>query len=352
MPIKFRCNYCRQFLGISRNRAGGVVDCPTCGRTIRVPDLDGSLAPVPTPGLNAEDEHLARALAELGALAHVDVSALPVAEDLEEPDDEIPQPLPEPVPMEIPIPITPSVVSLDLPAIPSLQTAPTSQAQSDLLAELAAASPHEFPVSQPTVITPQISPKGLILVAFAPVISLLLGFGLGWWFSSLWRPANGESLAAVPVAAKEQTADVRGRISYQTEDGAIEPDIGATVLLLPDNWDAASRLGPAGLRPADAEADQHFVAAAITGMDGRLGLTDAQGEYQISLPHAGAYRILVISRLSARADEVAIADMDLANLQHYLQDPEVTIGQRSYLLKSVEVRDGHATVWDHQFSQP
>ena len=69
MPIKFRCSYCRQFLGISRNRAGEVFDCPTCGRTIRVPSLDGTVAPVPAPELNAADAHLARALDELAALA-------------------------------------------------------------------------------------------------------------------------------------------------------------------------------------------------------------------------------------------------------------------------------------------
>ena len=72
MPIKFRCNYCRQFLGISRAQAGGIVDCPTCGRSIRVPQLDGSLQPLPEPELNLQDAQLARALEELARLGSSD----------------------------------------------------------------------------------------------------------------------------------------------------------------------------------------------------------------------------------------------------------------------------------------
>ena len=103
MPIKFRCNYCRQFLGISRAQAGGIVDCPTCGRSIRVPLLDGTLQPLPEPELNLQDAHLARALDELARLGLGD--SQPVSKVLEPSDDaeddaenEIPQPIPEPIP--------------------------------------------------------------------------------------------------------------------------------------------------------------------------------------------------------------------------------------------------------------
>jgi len=350
MPIKFRCNYCRQFLGISRNRAGGVVDCPTCGRTIRVPELDGSLAPVPAPGLNSDDEHLARALDELGALAQIDLLALPAAEDLEEPDDEIPQPLPEPVPMEIPIPITPAVVSLDLPAT-SASPDPAQGPRADLLAELAAASPREFTTAPPGPPPSSNLSRGLLIAAFAPVVTLIIGLGLGWLIGSLSSRASQSAVdAAVPPAVAETAARVRGRISYQTAEGTIEPDVGAAVVLLPDHWDAVNRLSPAGFRPADAEPDQEFIAAAITGMGGRLGFTNAAGEFELPTSSAATYRLLVLSRLSARSDAATITPDDLATLRGYLQDPEATLGQRSYVLKTIEVRDHAETVWDHQFT--
>ena len=68
MPIKFRCQQCRQFLGISRAQAGEVVDCPTCGRTIRVPELDGTVKPLPEPGLKFDDTRLKNALDEIAQI--------------------------------------------------------------------------------------------------------------------------------------------------------------------------------------------------------------------------------------------------------------------------------------------
>lgn len=350
MPIKFRCNYCRQFLGISRNRAGGVVDCPTCGRTIRVPELDGSVVPVPAPGLNSADEHLGRALDELAALAQVDLVSAPIAQDLDEPDDEIPQPLPEPVPMEIPIPITPAVVALDLPAtLAATESGPAADV--NVLAELAAASPIEFAPTPTHQAVTTVAPRWLLIAAFAPVLTLVLGLIAGWMLGQFsTRVANETPQAAVAEPAAARATRVRGRISYQTPDGTIAPDIGAAVLLLPATWDAISRLSPAGLRPADSKPDQEFIAAAVRGMHGQLGFTNAQGEFELTPEAAGAFKMVVLSRLSARAESTPIAADDLTALQNYLQDPEDTIGQRSYVIKTVEVRDGAETVWDHQFS--
>lgn len=52
-------------MGISRGKAGNVVDCPTCGRTVRVPELDGSIKPLPPVGLNLDDAKLKNALNHL-----------------------------------------------------------------------------------------------------------------------------------------------------------------------------------------------------------------------------------------------------------------------------------------------
>ena len=37
MPIRFRCAYCNQLLGIARRKAGTVVRCPTCSGQVIVP---------------------------------------------------------------------------------------------------------------------------------------------------------------------------------------------------------------------------------------------------------------------------------------------------------------------------
>lgn len=48
MPIRFRCAYCNQLLGISRRKAGTVVRCPTCAGQVIVPTADAE-APPTTP---------------------------------------------------------------------------------------------------------------------------------------------------------------------------------------------------------------------------------------------------------------------------------------------------------------
>ena len=40
MPIRFRCAYCNQLLGIARRKAGTVVRCPGCSGQVVVPTLE------------------------------------------------------------------------------------------------------------------------------------------------------------------------------------------------------------------------------------------------------------------------------------------------------------------------
>lgn len=40
MPIRFRCAYCNQLMGIARRKAGSVVRCPTCSGQVVVPTLE------------------------------------------------------------------------------------------------------------------------------------------------------------------------------------------------------------------------------------------------------------------------------------------------------------------------
>jgi DNA-directed RNA polymerase subunit RPC12/RpoP len=52
MPIRFRCAYCNQLMGISRRKAGTVIRCPNCAGQVIVPNPDGAppaVAPPPAP---------------------------------------------------------------------------------------------------------------------------------------------------------------------------------------------------------------------------------------------------------------------------------------------------------------
>src|SRR5712671_6654907 len=56
MPIRFRCAYCNQLMGIARRKAGTVVRCPTCAGQVVVPandqeDVDKEPEGAPEPPL-------------------------------------------------------------------------------------------------------------------------------------------------------------------------------------------------------------------------------------------------------------------------------------------------------------
>jgi hypothetical protein len=50
MPIRFRCVYCNQLLGISRRKAGTIVRCTSCEGQLIVPDpVEGPTEPAKDP---------------------------------------------------------------------------------------------------------------------------------------------------------------------------------------------------------------------------------------------------------------------------------------------------------------
>ncbi len=54
MPIRFRCHYCHQLLGIARRKAGSMVRCPTCQNELTVPSSSEShhvAQPEPQPSV-------------------------------------------------------------------------------------------------------------------------------------------------------------------------------------------------------------------------------------------------------------------------------------------------------------
>lgn len=49
MPIRFRCKYCNQLMGIARRKVGTEVECPTCKGKLLVPQRSVEDAPSPEP---------------------------------------------------------------------------------------------------------------------------------------------------------------------------------------------------------------------------------------------------------------------------------------------------------------
>jgi phage FluMu protein Com len=74
MPVRFRCSYCNQLLGISRRKIGLAVKCPTCQGQVIVPPRDTeeqaapAMAPVGAPPRQFEQSDFLEMLEKQPAL--------------------------------------------------------------------------------------------------------------------------------------------------------------------------------------------------------------------------------------------------------------------------------------------
>lgn len=436
MPIKFRCSHCRQFLGISRTQAGQVVDCPTCGRSIRVPDLDGRRRPLPQPELDLGDSRLAQALDELaqlnfeaaeGAAAPTPPPPHAAAEIL------APAPLPAPTPLDPPVPLseTPVVIKpAPLPAppvspaptpIPVSAPAPlaapvTHQAEShqvrpaeggdDALRETealrhspsaatshaASHSPREAePVDHAAELAslarqaatpPQAAAFGrspemsrpLSMQRWLSVVGVLLlvvvAFASGWMMGARRTPTPTPASTAGAAEAGEKPAQpsgetspppaavtssssaspaVRGRITFKNSSGDSRPDRGARVIVFPPQRSGEAKLSLAGFRAGDAAADYEVARAALRALGGDVAIVQEDGSYEVFLPAAGQYSILVISHYQPRDTDDAIAPALRSLLAEYFDRPEQLLGLVSYHFSQVRYQGEQAQLWDHSF---
>ncbi len=391
MPIKFRCNYCRQFLGISRAQAGGVVDCPTCGRSIRVPLLDGTVRPLPRPELNLQDAHLARALDELANLGDMLDEPLPAlrsslreAVDDDDDENEIPQPIPEPIPIEVPIAPTPIKIN---PPVQALESVPDSSAvtpgqsvpnghdaagspggsaaarEHSLFAELASLAPPDAPAiasrngpqredespALPRADTRAFRSRPSVGRTTFAVLALFVGGMFVERFARIIESLNPSApSSADPLAsAVEIASELTGRITFKSAEGESQPDRGARLIVFPTERLGEVKLPVTGFRPADGEADAKVAAAALKALGGALATADEQGRFHLDLP-AGSYRILVLSHFQSRDESEAIDAVITRQLADYFDKPTDLLGRVKHHFAPLRVK-GAGDVWDHAF---
>ena len=118
MPIRFRCAYCNQLMGISRRKVGNVVRCPKCGGQVVVPNpedgqvVDDGPEDANAPAHALEDPELERLLA--GAAASKPKAPSPRS---------APQPQKSPN-MAFDVDVEPVDASPNAPTIPAASTTP------------------------------------------------------------------------------------------------------------------------------------------------------------------------------------------------------------------------------------
>ena len=363
MPIKFRCRHCRQFLGISRSKAGGVVDCPTCGRTIRVPNLDGTVPPIPEPKLDVEE--LAGALDELARIGEegADEKSADESAPVNKPvmiKELAPLPRPEPITLEPPPPAEP----IDLHAE---QPAPHRRQEQDA-GPMATLVPEKLPepVAFPAVL--KSFPVLGVLLASA-FVTFVLGWIVGGMGSSDGteqpNPSEDETGANAVVSNKpapkllpiyhpdQWKTAVEGQITFRTSDGRSRPDVGARVIVLPEQRDGHANLPVNGLKapvPPTADADRRIVLAGLRELGGNAAQTDQNGKFSIKLPpSSGAYHIIVISQNKGNDVDPTIPQSTLDILGKYFDRPQGLIGERAFKQTKLRIPGNAVETWNHSF---
>lgn len=364
MPIKFRCKYCQQFLGISRSRAGAVVDCPRCARSVRVPELDGRTRKMPEVPKPKNDSALISALSELSSLDGDTVgnvkpsakenAAAPVEPAFSEPID---------------LPFSEKPVSIDrrLPAAmeaqeevglvdPQYSDSPVALTES--LSELASLEhdSEDGPVSTELLQemrTTSGAQKWMSMPALLlSFIALIGGLAGGWWLAESglvnldrFRPKNSapkpdgsvDAASELPNMNRQvpnsstDSADVvvQGTIQFQDPSGHLLPDAGALILLLPSERIGTLLLDARSLNLLPAHPDFQATKAALNSFNATIVQADEEGLFAVSYSPDNACKIIVISKHSQRPDDVPLRADIQQLLKMYFQSPNHLCGRLS-----------------------
>ncbi len=470
MPIKFRCQYCKQFLGISRKKAGEIVDCPTCGRTLRVPLLDGKVIPLPKLQLDLKDSSLTRAMEELAVLGEIEEESpnkvtasfsgvdqtaskeQPLQKESEIPDapsfyhgkgdhgkethaaqqeeseeensfslDYYSEPNAPPI-INLPPMVTPEIIEFEPPELIPQETEPAktepdksepiqNTIDSAVSADIKPPVVSQTEVQEKVVATtdfvaseiqhladeqqdkelipkaeyvpkvsvrlssqsPQqvtFSKKNLIaIISVSLVTGLLLGWLMATLLTSQKSPSenvtkNGQKETNTKDAAKNNHQNknsqrspglpfgqiaVRGRITYKTEQQSTRPDKGARVIVLPESRDGEARIPHVGFRGGDTPFNFKVAEAALHVLGGDAAIVNDKGEYEINLPEAGRYHIVIISHFQSR-DESAKVDVSLRGLlRGYFDRPEQLLGKLAFRFDEINFNGDDVEIKDFTF---
>ena len=360
MPIQFRCQYCRQRLGIADSRAGTLVDCPACGRSLRVPSADGKVASG-QPEQRAPDVELESALQQLtnfGSETSAIEPGTPVAESARiQPSSRSTLPV---TATEIPLRAQPELLD-DVITAEEGRAASTSAAvhagiATDTAAVQLTSVLTELAAQQPSVPIPAETRRTGFRRYFPTLISLLtalLAFFAGMLIAdhrSGGVPASSPSTAAeVPdteadtvsrdqpqAAVTAPAADqVSGIVFAKMADGRTEPDAGALVIIAPAKNASEFRLDGRFLRDDKTTVAHKALVAALKEFEVSFTFAGADGSYSLPVPRQGSCTLIAVSKRIARAAASPLADDVAGSLAEWFTTPSPITGRLQAVTQSV-----------------
>ena len=344
------------------------MDCPQCGRTLRVPRLDGKIAPLPELELDLNDSNLAKALDELAAIGQARDEDVLESEPVEQAVAVSAPPVAAPPPPRImhdaPLPAIP--VTVPQPVRPPAP--PPSDGSLDKALAVLAAGP------APEAIRPAPSPRfetvpntgatsstrligGAVLIA---VVCFSLGYAIGSRQAGMTtqssKPATNQPAVAVvkpPAGNGEAQAEatLSGRITYLTQSGDNRPDRGARVIVFPPSRAGLAKLSVAGFRAADEVADMQVAAAGLKALGGAIAVVRDDGTYSLSVTGPGEYQVLVLSHFQSRDADKQLSPRLRSLLESYFDRPDQLLGTLDYHHGQVRHKGAGSEIWDYSFAK-
>jgi hypothetical protein len=164
--------------------------------------------------------------------------------------------------------------------------------------------------------------------------------------SRTWFP-SGEATSAI----QRTPCTLHGQITYTARDGRSVPDRGCVVLALPTERWPDQKLDIAGLSPREEGlAPGHPSLQALSVLGGDCRRTDEQGSYRLTLPQAGTYFLLLLSK-NAPAPRRNFPDRkDLAQLGRYVSSAYQLLGSEPYLWREQTIKNDVRFDWE--FDRP
>ncbi len=354
-----------------------------CGKSIRVPNLDGRIKPIPSPELDLDDSQLVEALGELA-----DIGTSPSPAEVTSPpqvaetrDATVIVPAAEPVvPLEAvpPQAVPPQAVVVAAPhdadtIIQSGADDGTVIDGEDPLRALAAESPRRLLAETRPRRSANNQSAWIMGMAGAVFIGLLAAI----WFrggndtqppaleAAADKPSppadsNGDLIAAVGPAdgataaatstAEASSAAVAGQVTYVSDGGETLPDSGARILLLPKSKPGTVKLDVAGCLAGAEPVDADVARAAMRALGGDVAMAGEDGRYQLSVPAAGDYHLLVISRHRAADSASPVGPSLQTTLSAYFFRPASLLGSLSFRFEELHSSGQGASRRDFKFA--
>jgi len=390
MAIKFRCPHCQQLLGISTTKAGTIVDCPACGRSVNVPTEGGVTKRTEPKQQSNKDAGLFNALQELSTLGG------PTTRNVG------PPPISKAVPRErkspvlrtsAPKPNSSAGTDRDTMRIVPLANASanpgTGTQQKDVHSELAGRAHFEnaeplilnerlenvtfdlnpaddSPVSSSTIRrgphnlnsalqeladvtdtapSSQMRSEQAILEStskrspFLPLMFALPAFAIGLLLGTFWQSHGPQSTsepttkggdampAAMAPAPKVGERQINGIVSYVDDSGSTIPDADAVVLLLPTENTTRLRLDARPLREATDSKARQAVEAGLKILGGSVYQADSSGRWTANESATTAFKVIVISRHRSRTESQQVPAEVLESLSNWFDSPLHIVGR-------------------------